>query len=172
VLPELLAARDARYDLRRRSAGATPSIIEVALNVPGWPKVSADLRTVFDWALEEVELSTGAARLHEGEDAAGYFALYTSVAPARELKIEAVAIEERAPWGRLLDIDCYEGPQKASRWSVGLPERSCFLCAAPHETCIGEQRHDQGALREAVDGLAAACAARAARAARNEDESR
>jgi holo-ACP synthase CitX len=171
VLPELLAARDARYDLRRRSAGATPSILEVALNVPGWPKVSGDLRAVFDWALGEVERSTGATRLHEAEDAAGYFALYTSVAPARELKIEAVAIEGRAPWGRLLDIDCYEASQKASRRSVGLPERSCFLCAAPHETCIGEQSHDQVALREIVDGLAA-CAARALRAARKEDESR
>jgi holo-ACP synthase CitX len=160
VLPELLAARDARYDLRRRFAAGARSLVEVTLNVPGWPKVSPALRAVFDWGLAEVERTIPTTRLHEGEDAAGYFALYEGVAPGPELKARAVEIEQREPWGRLLDIDCYEDTRKVSRRALGAPERRCLLCADSHEICIGERRHAPEALREAVETLAAACAAR------------
>ncbi len=65
-----------------------------------------------------------------------------------------MVIEAENPSARLLDVDVYrpDGSQ-VDRASLGLPPRSCLLCAEPARECILLRRHSNPELLERVDSL-------------------
>ncbi|HVE86772.1 MAG TPA: citrate lyase holo-[acyl-carrier protein] synthase [Myxococcales bacterium] len=157
-LHSVLDARERRYLARReRELGRPGVLVEVTLNVPGWPKGGPPFTTVFRAGMRAVAAALGRGPLDARLDAAGYYGLFRSRLPARDVKRAMCRVEEQAPWARLLDIDCHGEGGKLSRESVGVAARRCFLCAAPHEDCIRARRHPPEALRAAAEQLARTC---------------
>ena len=154
-LHSVLDARERRYLARReRELGRPGALVEVTLNVPGWPKGGPPFTSVFRAGMRAVAAALGQGPADERLDAAGYYGLFRTELPARDVKRLMCRVEERAPWARLLDIDCHGEGGKLSRESVGSAPRRCFLCAAPHESCIRSRRHSLEALRAAAERLA------------------
>lgn len=160
LLHSVLDARERRYRDRQELARSAPSgaLVELALNVPGWPKVGAPFDRVFQAGVRETSAALGVEPTEVRADAAGYYALFLSELPLSNLKRRTCRIEEQAPWARLLDIDCHGAVGKLSREAVGAAPRRCFLCTAPHESCIRSRRHSPEELRAAALRLASRCA--------------
>jgi holo-ACP synthase len=172
-LHELLGARERRYRLRcaRAAEPSAAAIAEIAVVIPGLPKRTPALEAIFDRAVALLAALTGAAPRDRLEDEAGDYALFVlsgrsdaradaradeTEEVARALKRAACRIEEAAPWGRLLDIDCHvAGGRKLGREAIGLAPRRCLLCDAPHDACIAARRHPLAEARAAALALAA-----------------
>lgn len=164
LLHSVLDARERRYLARQELARSSlPGVlVEVALNIPGWPKSGAAFARVFRAGVRGVSAVLGHGPAYQRFDAAGYYALFNSGIPALHVKRAMCRLEEQAPWGRLLDIDCHGPEGKVTREAAGAPPRRCFLCAAPHESCIQARRHSLEALRAEAVRLASACPEEAA----------
>lgn len=63
-----------------------------------------------------------------------------------------VSIESQHPLGRIFDFDVYSADGTAvDRQMLELPQRRCFLCAAPARECARLQRHPTKTLRAFID---------------------
>jgi holo-ACP synthase len=141
---ELLAARDRRQELLARYLAADyPAVVTVALNLPGADKAPPGAEQLFNRLLRAlVRLVPGLLNLATTSDSLGPHAImHLELSPA-EAKARCVALEESAPWGRLVDLDVYDRQgTPLSRTSLGLPQRSCLLCDRPAVECIRLRRH-------------------------------
>lgn len=154
LLHDLLTARETRYRTRLRVAAGEGTVVELALNVPGWPKTRPRFEAVFERAVAEARTRFGAAPIHCGVDAAGSYALF--LVPHEPMRAKAIAcdLEDAEPWGRLLDLDCHGANGKVSRRMLHRPERRCFVCDDPHPDCIASRRHGMSAVCDAAERLA------------------
>lgn len=67
---------------------------------------------------------------------------YVVDAPAEELKLRTVQIEDSAPVARLFDMDVIDtGGQKLERTALGFSERKCLLCHKPAYVCSRSRAH-------------------------------
>lgn len=155
----VLTARERRYEMKRlfflRYRHCV--VIEVAMNVPGLPKVGRRWRRVHRRGLQQLQHALPVVAGKTSVDKAGYYALLAVSADLAGVKRIASSIEEQAPWGRLLDIDCFGNGVKLSRQAVGLPERPCFVCGRPHSLCLGAKVHSIEAARAAAEAMAETC---------------
>ena len=87
-------------------------------------------------------------------DLLGPFHIASSNLPPIDAKRAALVIEAENPSARLLDLDVYrpDGSQ-VDRAGLGLPPRSCLICAEPARECILLRRHSDPELLERVDSL-------------------
>lgn len=158
LLMRVLAARDARGRMRARMRGelAAPQALgELSLNVPGWPKLGRAWFVVFAHGLEAVRREIDCEARALWADAAGYWALFVSERSALACKRASCAIEDRAPWGRLLDLDWYtNGGLKLTREDLGIAPRTCLMCGGAQGLCISELRHDIASVRAKAHTLA------------------
>ena len=92
-------------------------------------------------------------RVGSGSGALGPWTLWTSDAPAGELKRTACSIEEGSSLGRLLDLDVACGEGLLGRSSLGLPPRPCVVCASPASVCSGRAAHGAEAVEAAFIGI-------------------
>ena len=141
---KLLAARDRRQGvLARYLAAGYPAIATIALNLPGAEKAPPGAEHLFSRTLRAlVRLVPGLINLSTGSDSLGPFAIMHLELPPAEAKGRCVALEESAPWGRLVDVDIYDRQgAPLSRTLLGLPPRLCLLCDRPAVECIRLQRH-------------------------------
>lgn len=167
MLDHVLAARDRRAEALARAraealvharlrAGAAV-IGELGLNVPGWPKRGALWRRPFARGLARLRARIAGLRvLALRADAAGYWALLAASAPPRRCKALSCAVEDEAAWGRLLDVDWYEGAARLSREALGLRARACWVCGGEQIACISALRHPIAACRAQAEALARA----------------
>jgi holo-ACP synthase/triphosphoribosyl-dephospho-CoA synthase len=66
-----------------------------------------------------------------------------------QAKSLAVQVEDLPDYGRLLDIDVYDTDgRQLSRAMLGLPLRTCFLCAEDAITCMRQGRHSSETLHQ------------------------
>lgn len=142
---------------RRTSAAFT--LVELAVVLPGTPKIQAAAEAVFRRGLGELEDLLERSPWAVEINGAGYFALFFSPLNARQLKVHTCRLEEGLPWGRLWDMDCTARcarglETKIRREAVGHPPRPCLLCGGPHERCIRRRAHPLEALRHAALRLA------------------
>lgn len=137
----ILDARENRYSIKLVQAGGSGTLIEMASILPGWPKQHGGLARIFSEGVKEMVTDLQASLVVAMSDAAGYYALARSSRGAEDCKRSAVALEERLPWNRLLDIDCFTEGGAVTRRSLGLPERRCLVCDDAHFRCIHEKRH-------------------------------
>jgi holo-ACP synthase CitX len=155
---ELLAARDRRHAaLRQAVERGGQAILFLSLAVPGTDKTPAGSSNLFAWARREAEAACGGlSGLREGHDRLGPFAILGSDMEPVPLKQICVRLEAIAPFARLIDADVYD-PQGAAvdRAALGLPPRSCLVCAAPARECIRLGRHDGAELSRRVHELLA-----------------
>jgi triphosphoribosyl-dephospho-CoA synthase len=151
-----LAARDGREaELHRQLATLRGgALLQVASNVPGPDKLRPGLGPLLQETLALLEEELGLTVLHSGHDALGGYHLGQVPHAPEQAKRVAVALEGRGPAGRVLDLDVY-GPdgRQVDRASLGLPPRTCLLCAEPARECIRLQRHSGAELLAGTDAL-------------------
>lgn len=141
---EILAARDRRQELLARYLEAGyPAVVTVSLNLPGADKAPAGAQQLFGKVLRAlVRLVPGLMNLSTSSDSLGPFAIMQLELSPAEAKERCVALEESAPWGRLVDLDVYDQQgAPLGRAALGLPQRACLLCDRPAVECIRLQRH-------------------------------
>lgn len=147
-LPQLLSSRECRQARQRAWLARHPTtLLVLTLVVPGAVKDSPMTRQVFNlgWqALQQMYRQQGWSCLQSEALALptgceGYLALQ---ADARTVKDAAIQLERQQPIGRLWDIDVLTPQgQILSRRDIGLPERSCLLCAQPAKICARQRSH-------------------------------
>ncbi|NLI95883.1 MAG: hypothetical protein GX436_04080 [Synergistaceae bacterium] len=162
---EVLEGREGRSRTQARLLKAGLTVVQVSLNIPGFPKrLRNDLFCVewTAWLVRQRCLSLGWGIGAEIGllNGAGY-ALLIGVLPGPDpirLKQECLALEEALSWGRALDLDVRVQSGNIGREALGLPPRTCLLCGEEAKACNREGRHDRRALREIVEELIGKCA--------------
>lgn len=160
-LDEVLEARERRA-LRQwellRAYGAP--VLSLTLVSPGPVKDSRGRRRLMDLTEDALDRRLADAGWtpvagFRWDGAAGPEAFRVLGIPPRDLKRWAVELESGLAWGRLLDADVVVSgpsglPEPLSRGDLGLPGRTCLLCAGPAKACMREARHAAVDLRRAV----------------------
>ncbi len=156
---DFLKARDGRQQELDRILGQTKrkdaaSFLLISTNVPGCDKHRPGISRLLRGALDSLQGSIGLKVLLSRRDLLGSFHIASSNLPPIDAKKAALIIESESPSARLLDLDVYrpDGSQ-LDRTGLGLPPRSCLICAEPARECIRLQRHSIPELLERVDSL-------------------
>jgi holo-ACP synthase CitX len=163
-LRSLLRAREERAWLQRYLLDAFPGpdpccVVQISLNIPGWPKSlpgeERALRAGGRFFLLETD---DLARPQAGfslVNAAGAAIIWSLSAPcgAFLVKERAVRVEEGPEWGRVIDIDVITGSGPLSRSSAGIAARRCFFCGNEAKVCARTQAHPAKELRDEAGRL-------------------
>ena len=154
---DLLATRDDRQSAIGRfyDEGHWPTLVTLCLNIPGRDKTPEGSAGLWQFACDRLIpcLSPGQV-LHETKDLLGPWLIAGCRVPAVTIKRRALAIETEFPAGRLLDIDVYGFAGKPlDRSSLGIAQRSCFLCSDSARDCMRLGRHGPDELRDRVNEL-------------------
>jgi len=157
----ILAARDSRQqalDERLRAAASLRAAVFLSLNIPGSDKMPPGAQVFFAFMREKLIGACGTpAGLEEGEDALGRYAIALFDESPLTLKQRCVELEAIDPCARLADLDVYTAAgDQVGRSALGLPARSCFVCAQTAVDCIRNKRHS----RDEIIGHAHALLAR------------
>ncbi len=154
-----LEARDERQQeldriLGQARAKDAASLLVISSNVPGRDKFRPGISRLLRGALDSLHDAVGLKVLFTRRDLLGHFHIASSNQLPIDAKRAAVLIESENPSARLVDVDVYrpDGAQ-VDRAGLGLPPRSCLLCAEPARECILLQRHSNAELLERVDSL-------------------
>jgi holo-ACP synthase len=157
VLGGILRGRDERAFLQNflfRSVKGVGSLLQISLNIPGFPKRLPNDEAALSKALDmvklffdspplvQISLSSQAGvstllALGRGEDPVG-------------VKMAAVGIEEGCEWGRALDLDVMTEDGAVSRSRLGLTPRRCLICGGDAKVCARQGRHEYSELRGMV----------------------
>jgi holo-ACP synthase CitX len=157
ALERVLSGREGRARLQRHILGSAAFVVQVSLNLPGYPKELPGSRTL----VEAVGLRL-AGRVRDGggqvlsawmvENGAGpAFFLGVSAVRPKTVKDVAMSFEEKKPWGAVLDVDVLLPDGALSRSVLGLPPRRCFLCGRPAKECARMGRHGKKELRRTAE---------------------
>ena len=159
-LYRVLQGREERARLQSWLFGKGLLVIQVSLNIPGFPKrLKGDIPCVDRAGIEvrEAIVNPGGSVLQEIGllNGAGYALLIGALSEESPflLKKRCVGIEEGLSWGRALDIDVLVPGGSVSRQSLGEPSRRCFLCGEEAKVCARDNRHDRKELRRVLEGL-------------------
>jgi holo-ACP synthase CitX len=160
ALKRILQGRDERSSLQSWLFEKGLTVIQVSLNVPGFPKrLAGDLSCIDQLAMlarDAIISSGGMIRREIGVlNGAGYAVLLGSLpgeSPCR-LKRRCIALEESLPWGRAFDLDVLTPAGSVSRQTLGEPPRRCLLCGEEAKSCAREGRHDRTELRRVLEDL-------------------
>lgn len=146
TLEQLLAARDARYELQQQLRRDYPQATLIVLTVvlPGKVKRCDDSLTIARAAVEQVEKACAGSVEHrlERDLETGFEAYWLVSHDQFDVKRLLVNIEEEHPLGRLFDLDVI-GTDGAplSRQCVGKPARRCLLCDNEARFCMRNKTH-------------------------------
>jgi holo-ACP synthase CitX len=139
----ILEAREAREAAVARACAAAHAVVAVSVNIPGPDKCPPGARH-----LTRLAAAAAAGRelrawpLDGGLDALGPWATFGTALPPAAAKRAAIDMETTLPAGRVLDIDVYDSTgSQTDRASLGLPARSCVICASPAAECMRVGRH-------------------------------
>lgn len=167
-LADVLAARDARRELQSALLGRWGlPLVSMTLVSPGPRKDDARRRALMDLAEAALTAALAEAGMAVRERSrrdgvAGPEAIYAVDAPALGLKRLAVGLEERLPWGRLLDADVLVRcdlpglaglPEPLGRAAAGLGPRGCLVCGRDARHCMASAAHPLAELSAAVERL-------------------
>ena len=141
ILRRVLAARDARYQLKSYWSKTNYTLIEIATIMPGYPKHTKGLSQLFLDGVSTIHHQLDGKPQIAIFDDAGYYAVLLSNKDLEKSKKKAIEIEESTPWNRLLDIDCEHEKKRLTRKLLGLKERSCLVCGLPHNICLHTKQH-------------------------------
>ncbi len=156
---DFLDARDGRQrELERALAAARgrglAAVVTLGANLPGADKHRPGVARLARAGLAALRAHPGLEPFHQQSDLLGPFAVLLAAGPAEAAKGAALALEAGLAGGRLLDVDVYpaDGTQ-LDRRALGLPPRTCFLCAEPAAACARAGRHPAGELLARADAL-------------------
>lgn len=148
ALDAILAAREDKSRLQldlSRQYGQT--LMSIALNIPGSTKYKSTWKPLLDAAFKELSKTLKALQIEISffdfyPLETGAYWLIVAPIDASQAKTIAVAIEERYPHRRLVDLDVIDGKgNPVSRESLGLAPRKCFICNEPAKLCMRQRTH-------------------------------
>ncbi len=157
TVEDMAAAREARAAKQRDLLAAHGvALVCLTMNIAGPVKLNGLIREAFNEGAAMV-LDTLAAHhvgvVHRGErlPATGPEGFFCVDGEPESVKRLTARLEERDPFGRLLDIDVLRPDgTKVSRADVAKPPRRCLLCDEPAATCARSRRHSAGDLFSAA----------------------
>jgi holo-ACP synthase CitX len=167
ILKNLLAAREERaltqnFLLNSSAVSGEPFVVQISLNVPGWPKrverdeaaLSATARVFVESVRDFAPKPAITASLTNAAGIAVFF-LFAAVDRrlAAGIKKISVSIEETLPWGRAVDIDVIAPGGPVSRPSLSLTPRKCLLCGDDAKACARTRAHPAEELRGRMENL-------------------
>lgn len=158
-LERVLQGREERSSLHSRLFHRGLVVVQVSLNIPGFPKrlegdifladrmatkAMAEIGALGGSVLQEIGLLNGA----------GYAVLVGArlEGSLHLLKRRCIALES-LPWGRAFDLDVLTSAGSVSRQHLGEPPRRCLLCGEEAKSCAREGRHDRRELRKVLESL-------------------
>lgn len=158
ILMQVLDGREERARIQEHLLVQADLVLQVALNVPGFPKrVEGDEKILVE-ALDRFVTSFGTKgriaspfRLDNGAGLA-FLISYKGRDPL-EAKRCAVEVETGPVWGRALDMDVLTPCGSLSRKDIGLSPRRCLLCGREAKICSRLGAHDIQDLRKALANL-------------------
>ena len=159
-LHRLLAAREERALVQKNLLSSVDggSLVQIALNVPGWPKRikndAAAIRIAAASFKHKTSADEAARIILVNAAGVALLLLFPSLAP-RAAKEAGVEVESVREWGRAVDIDVITHAGALSRRDLALPARKCLLCGDDAKHCARERRHDTDELRARVRELLA-----------------
>ena len=158
AVERILSGRDGRAFLQELMIRRSRIVVQISLNIPGFPKKMDGDRSLVD----VVGLHIGEKILALGWETACTIFIDNGAGPAHlsevpggdvaTLKRIAMDIESR-PWGSVLDIDVIGVDGAIHRRDLGGDDRKCFACGGAAKLCAREQKHDIGFLREVAAEL-------------------
>jgi holo-ACP synthase CitX len=158
ALDRVLSGREARARLQGHILLSASFVVQVSLNLPGYPKQLPGSRRLVELV---GDFMAGRIRSRRGRVLSSWvlengmgtaFFLGACDISAGEIKEEALNLEETCRWGAILDVDVHLPQGALSRTSFGLPPRRCFLCGRPAKECARARRHETKELRDAFEG--------------------
>lgn len=158
TLLQVLEARERRAEKQKSllTQFGKP-LICFTMNIPGPIKNSPLITKGFrqgDGLLQA--LLTDLPILHREEicEPTGCEAYYVVDAPAQELKLRAVYLEDGTPVARLYDVDVLDPEgRKLERQSLGFPGRKCLICDQTAAVCGRSRAHSVSQLQEKTTSL-------------------
>ena len=116
-----------RRSIKAQEYAASSDVAVIKVNVPGIDKNIPEAQIIMSIFLAKADANSFSVReLSFGADGTCAFC---TVAGAKEIKEQAVKIEEEHPLGRFIDIDVI--PKAASRSLSRANMRKCFICDRP-----------------------------------------
>jgi holo-ACP synthase CitX len=159
TLDQLLEARDNRYARQLALTGKWPDRTLVCLTVVLPGPVKRDARS-----LKVAEAAVGAVRkvlapvhqeLYDLET--GFEGYFIVDGPLLDVKKACCGIENKHPYGRLMDLDVIEPTGETvapvSRDRVGEEPRRCLLCDRPARECMRAHTHGFGEIVQTIDKI-------------------
>lgn len=151
-LHEILAARECRANKQKELLQQyNRPIISFTMNIAGPQKYNELIRWGFELGNRWLKIQlSDLAVLHQEEQIlpTGCESYYVVDAPAKELKLRAVQIEDSVPVARLFDMDVLDSDgSKLERTALGFPQRKCLLCQNPAHICGRSRAHSVEALQ-------------------------
>lgn len=147
-LQEVLDAKERRAGVQAELRSLHQAgVISISVNMPGNVKYCEDTIRLLYTAVAKIReaLATGDFVLLEERilhDRGGPAALLAVRGNAADLKRMGVSLEEKEPYGRLLDIDVFDAAgRQFTRSGEGLPARRCLVCAGTAIDCMRGRRH-------------------------------
>lgn len=154
----VLLAREARWHARQQLVrlhgsalvSATLRLPQALRQQPAYVAAFHRLCRIFDRQLEVA----GGKLVLETMDADGP-ARHYAISDARLAKQLAIAMEEHAPGGGMLDLDVLDpAGTPLSRSDLGEPPRPCVVCGGrPAAACVAGERHSLSVTCQAFEGL-------------------
>lgn len=157
-LEEMMEARErraARAQEMSRRLGCP--VVSLTMNVAGPVKRTGLIDLVSSWGVERLVQRLGAPiEMELLCPPTGPEARLAWRGDARAIKAAAMAVEDEAPVGRLLDVDVLgEGGEKLSRPAP----RACVVCGGPAFACARSRAHGLDAVASAMASLSRGWAA-------------
>ncbi len=157
---DILEAKEQLYSLQQSLLERATAVVQVGLNMPGGFSLypAQCLISVAEKSVQAY-LSAQNATIVECvsmETAIGPYRLIALRVDGLPLLLKAalVSLEESHPQGRLWDLDVITASGAIDRAALGLPPRTCLLCAYPAHECRRQGRHAPGAVIKAAQKIA------------------
>ena len=153
----VISGRDGRVFLQKMLIRRSGIVVQISLNIPGFPKELAGEKFLLDavaiYFREKAETCgwhpVCSIFIQNGAGSANLLEL-PGADPTKLQKI-GMDIEDRC-WGGILDIDVIGVDGAIHRRDLAGTERVCFACGRPAKLCAREQNHEFGFLREIALG--------------------
>lgn len=148
-LSPVLRAREARYHLIQKRLMTYPTIICIKANIPGANKnipISYWLVKMFS---NQIHLKQEIHREVITSLDGIYTLIYLSDMDGMHLKSEMISLEDRTPFGRLIDIDVFQQFQELHRPI----KRKCIICDEDAVVCHRMNKHSEAELLEQIHSI-------------------
>ena len=158
-LEEVLTGREERAKKQRELLGHGTFILQIILNIPGWPKhLDGEEKVIVkfhNYFIKSFSIKPKDETIFANGAGLCCLMLFDgSKADALRAKLLSVKLEEEKRGGRLVDMDVIAKDGIISRTDLKLPQRKCIVCSNSAKSCAQSQAHTLEEVRAAAEKIA------------------